>query len=277
MLNERAEVLNGLAALLDGRADVLNGPAEVLNELAELLNEPGGMLNDPGRCFTTQASGVEHLPTHTTRLRTARYGWHPDTLVRSSADVGVWAMSLPVKRPPYPFADSVGRQIREARAAQGLSIQKLSKLAKVSRRHLTELEKGSNVTLGVARSAMLALGIAALELGQGATITVPAAARGGTDLLDAAKQLELGAALVLRASATIRTAAGESPPDHQKNGVRNELAENAAALIRHFETHVRGLDTEEQVEALKRLVEASIAPTHDPVKQAIPRKRKASA
>jgi len=126
-------------------------------------------------------------------------------------------MSLPVKHSPYPFADSVGRQIRAARAAQGLSIQKLSQLAKVSRRHLTELEKGSNVTLGVARSAMRALGISTLELGGGETITVPAEARGGTELLDAAKQLELGAALVLRASATIRTAAGESAPDDPKN------------------------------------------------------------
>jgi transcriptional regulator with XRE-family HTH domain len=186
-------------------------------------------------------------------------------------------MSLPVKRPPYPFADSVGRQIREARAAQGLSIQKLSKRSKVSRRHLTELEKGSNVTLGVARSAMLALGIAALELGGGETITLPGAAGGGTDLLEAAKQLELGAALVLRASATIRTAAGESPPSRQNTAVRNELAEKAAALIRHFETHVHSLDTDEQVEALTRLVQASLAPTHHPVKQAIPRRRKASA
>jgi transcriptional regulator with XRE-family HTH domain len=185
-------------------------------------------------------------------------------------------MSLPVKRPPYPFADSVGRQIREARTAQGLSIQKLSRKAKVSRRHLTELEKGSNVTLGVARSAMLALGIAALELGGGETITVPDAARGGTDLLDAAKQLELGAALVLRASATIRTAAGESPPNDQKKAVRNELAEKAAALIRHFETHVHALDTDEQIEALTRLVQAS-PPAHHPTSQGIPRKRKASA
>jgi transcriptional regulator with XRE-family HTH domain len=186
-------------------------------------------------------------------------------------------MSLPVKRPPYPFADSVGRQIREARAAQGLSIQKLSKRTKVSRRHLAELEKGSNVTLGVARSAMLALGIATLELGGGETITVPAEAGGGTDLLDAAKQLELGAVLVLRASATIRTAAGEPPPDHHKNGVRNELAEKAAALIRHFETHVHSLDTDEQIEALTRLVQASLAPTHHPAGQANPRRRKASA
>ncbi len=185
-------------------------------------------------------------------------------------------MSLPVKHPPYPFADSVGRQIRAARAAQGLSIQKLSKLSRVSRRHLTELEKGSNVSLGVARSAMLALGIATLELGQGQTITVPAETRGGTDLLDAAKQLELGAALVLRASAAIRIAAGESPSD-RKNVVRNELAEKAAALIRHFETHVHSLATAEQVEALRRLVQAELEPPHHPVSQGNPKRGKASA
>ena len=186
-------------------------------------------------------------------------------------------MSLPVKRPPYPFADSVGRQIREARVAQGLSIQKLSKMAKVSRRHLTELEKGSNVTLGVARSAMLALRMAALELGEGQTITLPAEARGGTDLLDAAKQLELGAALVLRASATIRTAAGESAPDPEKNGVRNERAEKAAALIRRFETHVHSLDTPEQVDALMRLFDTSLATTHHPASKGTPGRRKTSA
>ena len=184
-------------------------------------------------------------------------------------------MSLPVKRPPYPFADSVGRQIRAARAAQGLSIQKLSQKAKVSRRHLTELEKGSNVTLGVARSAMLALGMAALELGEGQTITLPAEARGGTDLLDAAKQLELGAALVLRASATVRTAAG-GPPDHQQSGVRNELAEKAAALIRTFEKHVHSLDTPEQVDALMSLFDASLATTHQPADQGNPGRRKTS-
>jgi len=183
-------------------------------------------------------------------------------------------MSLPVKRPPYPFAESVGRQIREARAAQGLSIQKLSQKAKVSRRHLTELEKGSNVTLGVARSAMLALGITALELGGGETITVPAEARGGTDLLEAAKQLELGAALVLRASATIRTAAGEWAPDDQQNAVRNELAAKGAALIRHF---VRALGTDKDVESLRQLVQAEFDPPHAPVSQGAPKRRKGSA
>ncbi len=186
-------------------------------------------------------------------------------------------MSLPVKRPPYPFADSVGMQIRAARVAQGLSIQKLSQKAKVSRRHLTELEKGSNVTLGVARSAMRALGIATLELGEGETITAPVESREGTDLLEAANQLELGAALVLRASATIRTAAGESPRDQPKNGVRNELAEKAAAQIRRFLTHVRGLVTDEQFEALSGLVQAELDPPHHPESEGNPKRRKASA
>ncbi|HYK01095.1 MAG TPA: helix-turn-helix domain-containing protein [Thermoanaerobaculia bacterium] len=183
-------------------------------------------------------------------------------------------MSLPVKRPPYPFAASVGRQIREARVAQGLSIQKLSRSSKVSRRHLTELEKGSNVTLGVARSAMLALGIRTLDLGDGELITVPGAAGGGTDLLNAAQQLELGAALVLRASATIRTAAGASAGIQQKDLVRNELVEKATALIQHFGS----LDTPEKLEAVKQVVQdAELAPADHPVKQATPGNRKASA
>lgn len=156
-------------------------------------------------------------------------------------------MSLPATRPPYPFADTVGSQIREARLARGLSVRQLAAEADLSRRHLVELEKGSNVTLLVARNAMRALGLTTLWISEDEKLTSPLGSAAAQAAAEAAGQLELGASLIAK----------------------------AATLIRGFETHVTSLDSEEQVEALAKLVQASLVPVDHPArKEAVSKRRK---
>jgi transcriptional regulator with XRE-family HTH domain len=188
-------------------------------------------------------------------------------------------MSRPATRPPYPFADTVGSQIREARLARGLSVRKFAAEADLSRRHLVELERGSNVTLLVARNAMKALRLATLRLGSDDTdpLTLSADSAEDTGLSDAAKQLELGAALILQASTVVKAAAGEPTPERKTRSVRSELAAKAAALIRQFEAHVHSLDSEEQVDALTRLVQESVAPVHNLTTNVVFKKQRTSA
>jgi transcriptional regulator with XRE-family HTH domain len=186
-------------------------------------------------------------------------------------------MSRPATRPPYPFAGTVGSQIREARLAQGLSVRQFAARADLSRRHLVELERGSNVTLLVARNAMRALGLTTLSIGEAETLTSQAGSAGAQAAAAAARQLELGASLILQASATLK-AAGESSSARGKKSVPGELAAKAATLIRDFEAHVESLDSEEQVDALTRLVQASLAPADHPARtEAASKKRKTSA
>ena len=159
-------------------------------------------------------------------------------------------MSRPATRPPYPFADTVGSQIREARLARGLSVNKLSALTDVSHRHLSELEKGSNVSLLVARTAMRALGLTTLWIGEDEKLTSPPGSAGAQGTAEAAGQSELGASLIAK----------------------------AVTLIRHFEANAESLDSEEQVEALAKLVQASVVPADHPARGvAVSRKRKTSA
>jgi transcriptional regulator with XRE-family HTH domain len=201
-------------------------------------------------------------------------------LIYSKNLKGVWrfAMSQPATRPPYPFADTVGSQIREARLARGLSVRKFAAQADLSRRHLVELEKGSNVTLLVARNAMRALGLTTLSIGEDEKLTSPPGSAGAQATAEAARQLELGASLILQASATLKAAAGDSSSAHGKKNVRGELAAKVATLIRDFQAHVKSLDSEEQVDALTRLVQASLAPPDHPAgTEAASKRRKTSA
>jgi len=186
-------------------------------------------------------------------------------------------MSRPATRPPYPFADTVGRQIREARLARGLSVRKFAAEADLSRRHLVELEKGSNVTLLVARNAMRALGLTTLWIGEDEKMTPSSRSADAEAAAEATRQLELGASLILQASATLKAATDESSSARGKKSVREELAAKAATLIRDFEAHVETLYSEEQLDALTGL-DASRTPADRPaMTEAAPKRRKTIA
>ena len=187
-------------------------------------------------------------------------------------------MSAPVKRTPYPFADTVGAQIRDARTSRKVSINQLARIADVSRRHLAELEKGSNVTILVLKNTMRALGLTGISLGDDIHVTLPGHARDVQAIEEASQQLEVGLSHLLRAAATIKAVTGEPPAAaNQKGAVRNELVTKAASLIREFEAHVNSLDSEEKVDALTRLVQASLAPAQPGRPQTVSKKRKGSA
>lgn len=59
----------------------------------------------------------------------------------------------------------LGQVIRDARKSQGLSQEKLARMARVSRRHLAALESGANVSLQVLSKIARALRLEEIELG----------------------------------------------------------------------------------------------------------------
>jgi transcriptional regulator with XRE-family HTH domain len=68
------------------------------------------------------------------------------------------------------MAERYGTTIREARVRQGLSQNRLSELAGISRRHLAALEKGANISVEVLKAVTRALGLTTIDLGDGLTI-----------------------------------------------------------------------------------------------------------
>src|SRR5437016_4476478 len=63
-----------------------------------------------------------------------------------------------------------GITIRDERERQGLSLKKAAELAGISRRHLTSLERGANVSIDILKAVTRVLGITDLDLGGGLTI-----------------------------------------------------------------------------------------------------------
>lgn len=156
---------------------------------------------------------------------------------------------------PFPFSTTVGRRIRNRKEELGLSDNKFAKLAGVSRRHLMELQKGSNASIMVLLKAMEALDLEELPLtgAGGERVTVSPVRIGAADLQESAKALETGARLILGVAAMLRAAATRSAPTPREPKVREALSAKGARLIEEFGDYVRNLDPEEQVDALKQV------------------------
>lgn len=182
-------------------------------------------------------------------------------------------MTMPGKN-PFPFAESIGAQVRDERTSRRLSDSKLAKSAGVSRRHLVELQKGANVTLSIVQKVMMALELRELSFGPVQRLTVPPtevnAAAHRQQIATATQQIETGVALLLHGAAALRptipVASATSPTSAT---VSSELAAKAGSLIDEFGAYVRSLDSTDQVDALQRLASTLLLP---PVRA---RKRKA--
>jgi len=170
-------------------------------------------------------------------------------------------MTLPATRNPYPYADSIGAQVREERIRRNLSDSRLARLAGVSRRHLVELQKGANVTLSITEKVMAALGIETLAFSLDRRLTTPAAgidrAAYRQQIVAATEQMETGVALILTAASTFRQAA---PGESTTPSVSTELATKASTLIAEFGSYVNSLDSEDKLEALQRLASSLLLP-----------------
>jgi transcriptional regulator with XRE-family HTH domain len=182
---------------------------------------------------------------------------------------GRFAMSLPATKNPYPYADSIGPQVREERTRRRLSDSKLAKLADVSRRHLVELMKGANVTLNIAEKVMGALNLEELVFPGGKhRLRLPAESADAVlqreQLEEAAKQLEAGVALILRAVTAFRKAAPDATSKRVPAEV--ELATKARSLADDFGAYVNSLDSDEKVATLERLA-ASLLLSHTKTKK----------
>lgn len=161
-----------------------------------------------------------------------------------------------VAKNPFPFVDTVAPQIEKARAAKHTSLNRLSKDAGVSRRHLAELQKGANVTLLLARAVMTALDIDELDIGGGYRLVL-ARDQNRTALTTVADDLERAGALILRSAATMREMLHESLSHSSNEAGSADHAARAANLIEEFSAMVRNSTSDEQVDQLQRLVHAS--------------------
>jgi transcriptional regulator with XRE-family HTH domain len=169
-------------------------------------------------------------------------------------------MTLPASRNPYPYADSIGAQVREERTKRNLSDSRLARMAGVSRRHMVELQKGANVTLSITEKVMAALGMETLAFNADRRLTAPAtgmAAAYRQQVAAATEQLQTGVALILTAASKFRQAA---PGEPAKPEVNTELATKASALIAEFGDYVNSLRSEEKLETLQRLAFSLLQP-----------------
>jgi transcriptional regulator with XRE-family HTH domain len=67
-------------------------------------------------------------------------------------------MSMPSRRCPDPFATQIGERIRQLRKKKDMSLVELSRVSKISRGHLSDIERGKVVmTIGTLGSVAGAL------------------------------------------------------------------------------------------------------------------------
>lgn len=139
----------------------------------------------------------------------------------------------------------LGAYVEKVRRARNVSIARLSKVTGVSRRHLSALEEGHNVSVDVLQRLMAALHVTELPLGDMATLTTDSEGVNLDLVLSVANDIEQGAQLILNAVSTLRAfAEGKTSNLHEE---RNAKAEE---LIRRYASYVRSLSTTEQLEAV---------------------------
>ncbi|MEO8379823.1 MAG: helix-turn-helix transcriptional regulator [Acidobacteriota bacterium] len=187
-------------------------------------------------------------------------------------------------RETYPFSETIGPAVKEARKALNLSDIKFARKAGISRRHLVEFQKGANATLLIAFKAMRALGLTTLSHDfQGETLTLsitdtPASIHPAT-LIETSQQLEHVATLLLKTSHTLREAVAKAgPPESplRTSTSKSSLSHRAATVVDEFGSHFRTLDAGAKLDLLERLEAAygSAPPVQATAKQTPNKRRK---
>ncbi len=184
-------------------------------------------------------------------------------------------MPKPRYSDPYPFSETIGPQIRDARSQQQLSEHQLAKRTGLSRRHLSELQKGSNVTLQVTFKTMGALGLTELtHTSDGQTFTLKlkqsSAKIQPSEWIDAAETAEQAAAALLEIAARIRAGLRTQEPARAETTPEQQVA----GLLDDFKQVFQGLDSNGQVHLLKQLAHASTLPSSEPPIASAPQRRK---
>jgi transcriptional regulator with XRE-family HTH domain len=153
--------------------------------------------------------------------------------------------------------EGYGDVIRRERIRKGLSQNKLSQLAGLSRRHLNTVEQGGNVSIGILRAVTQALGIPYLDLGGGLSVGVQEQGIPAAELLPIADGIEAGLRQVQRYATNLRLAAraraGRSvrkdPPSVE--GL-SQPAATLMELILEFTRRVESLTDRETILGLQR-------------------------
>jgi transcriptional regulator with XRE-family HTH domain len=184
-------------------------------------------------------------------------------------------MPKPRYSDPYPFSETIGPRIREARTEQQLSEHQLAKRTGVSRRHLSELQKGSNATLQVTFKAMGALGLTELtHTAHGQTFALKLRHTPATiqpaDLMEAAETVEQAAAALMEYAARLRAALPAGAPP-RPNPTREQ---QVAGLLDDFSKVFKDLDPKAQVDLLRQLAHASALPSSEPPIASAPQGKK---
>ena len=115
---------------------------------------------------------------------------------------------------PYNHIE-LGAFMKGTRESRKMSVAALSKLTGISRRHLIEMEKGTNTTVGSLKKVMHALGLTTMPLdGELAvTMTSRVSSLPANFLLELADQLERGqrgTATVIQSLRSFASGSGES-------------------------------------------------------------------
>lgn len=138
-------------------------------------------------------------------------------------------------RPQGESDPLLGAQLRIARTHRNLSQSALQRLASVSRKHISDAEKGKNISVAVLARLMHALGLKQVNFGSDL-----AANRAGSDatiLLAIAEQIEAVAEQNYAALSRIVTLIREQT--RKADAAEIQLRERAAALSQHFTKRLR--------------------------------------
>jgi transcriptional regulator with XRE-family HTH domain len=125
---------------------------------------------------------------------------------------------------------ALGAFLKGTRESRKLSITAMSKLTAISRRHLIEMEKGTNSTVDSLKKVMHALGITTLPLDGDMTVTVRVNSAPDELLLALADQLERGQRATVTVIESLRSYArgtGEMNHDALATSLVRQVRERA--------------------------------------------------
>ena len=171
-------------------------------------------------------------------------------------------------------ANIYGIQLQEARLRRGLSINKLAKLSRISRRHITTAEKGLNISIDVLKKLMRALGLTEITIDAGLSLRGAQNPPSAEEILEIADRLQQCSAIaqeVTEKLLSFRTRVGKSTPNDSPAD-ENVIA-RASALVGEFTSHVRTLQDTRQIATVTEGMRELFANAAKPAVSARRRKR----
>jgi transcriptional regulator with XRE-family HTH domain len=149
----------------------------------------------------------------------------------------------------------MGAMLRKAREKKGLSVMKLYKMSGVGRRTIDDGEKGRNIGTFILRKLMRTLGMTEITIGGDMTVRYAPSGIAPGVVMQAVRQIEQGATVVLDAVETLKAFGADSAQAASRDA---GMSARAAALARKLADHLENASPKELADLERSLTDKEV-------------------